>query len=231
MKPAFPSSPISPSFDLSMASLVLGYCGSSAAKEILLDLIAVDSGRRPATWLAGCAPSWDTSSLDALMETLQTAHMQLYQWAQQGSLSSYYLPALLPPFVFFSAAKRHMSRRSSTSRLEVVPMDEAIVVLSPTNKMHPWQLPSAITNTIIHVHGLVLQGWALDRNVHSDPPPDQSSSPLPVMQLRALQLSSLHAAFEIAPECPVMVVRVQPHANEAVESADEGMRPAVSSAV
>jgi hypothetical protein len=216
-----------------MASLVLGYCGSSAAahmEEILPDLIAVDSGRPPATWLAGCAPSWDTSSLDAWMETLQTAHMQLYQWARQGCLRSYYLPALLHPFVFLSAAKLHTSRRSSTSRLEVVPIDEAIVVLSPTNKMHPWQLPSASTNTIIHVHGLVLHGGALDRNVLSDPPPGQSSSPLPVMQLRALQLSSLHAAFEIALECPVMVVRVQPHDDEAVKSADEGMRPAVSSA-
>lgn len=226
-----------------MASLVLGYCGSSGAahmEEILPDLIAVDSGRPPATWLAGCAPSWDTSSLDAWMETLQTAHMQLYQWARQGCLSSYYLPALLHPFVFLSAAKLHMSRRSSTSRLEVVPIDEAIVVLSPTKKMHPWQLPrkhitelqpSASTNTIIHVHGLVLQGGALDSNVLSDLPPGQSSAPLPVMQLRPLQLSSLQAALEIALECPVMVVRVQPHADEAVKSADEGMRPAVSSAV
>jgi len=44
------------------------------------------------------------------METLQTAHMQLYQWAQQGCLRSYYLLALLHPFVFLSAAKLHMSR-------------------------------------------------------------------------------------------------------------------------
>ena len=195
-----------------MASLVLGYCGSNAAahmEELLPDLIAVDNGQPPEAWLVGCAPSWDISSLDAWMETVQTAHMQLYQWALQGCLRSYYLPALLHPFVFLRAAKLHMSRRPSSSRLEVVPLEEAIIVLSPTKKMHPRELAPA-RSSVIHVHGLVLRGGALDRNVLSDPRPGQSSSPLPVMLLMSMQSSSLQTAWEISMECPVMA-RVQPH--------------------
>ena len=57
------------------------------------------------------------------METVHTAHQQLYGWTRRGCLRSYYMPVLMHPREFLTAAKIHMSRRRATSRLEVVPLE------------------------------------------------------------------------------------------------------------
>mmetsp|Transcript_69832 Transcript_69832/g.102330 ORF Transcript_69832/g.102330 Transcript_69832/m.102330 type:complete len:734 (-) Transcript_69832:15-2216(-) len=195
---------------LQMINLLLGYMGSSGSAhmvEILPDVTALDRNSPPPSWQRGCPATWATSSLDVWMEIIQTAHMQLYQWARLSCLRSYYIPVLLHPRSFFVAVKIHMSRRTSTSRLEVVPLEEATIFLSPTNRTHPSQLTPISSNAVIHVHGLVLHGAVLElpRNVLADLQSSQTLTALPLMQVTSLKLSSIQATLEIAFDCPFIV--------------------------
>jgi hypothetical protein len=109
--------------------------------------------------------------------------------------------------------KIHMSRRRATSRLEVVPLDEATIFLTPTRNMSPAKMTPVATNTNIHVHGLLLQGAHLEmpRNILTDPLPGTTNlTPLPVMQIMSLKHSSIQAALDVSFDCPVFMTARPP---------------------
>ena len=197
-----------------MANVLRGRLGIGGAQELLRvlpDLQALESRTIPPSWLPSTPCPWRTSSLHTWTLMVQAAHTQLNRWARLGGLRSYYLPVLQAPEAFLTAARVHLSRQVASSRLQVVPLEDSKVCLTPTARMQPSLLPAVVNSAGINVHGLVLQGgveFEVARSTLKDVDAlvtTTEEARLPVMQVTAVSRSAPSPQRDVAFECPLFL--------------------------
>jgi len=166
-------------------------------QDILLRHLQNES--TPAEWQQR---SWRVRKLDAWMQLLRSAHLQLQSWCQLGYCKCYSLAPLLFPQAFFAALKTSIFRKCILTSVEAVPIEEARVHLVPTKKMSTDEISDNIASlgTTAFVRGIELLGAALElpRLVLSDS--SSMTNLLPILQVRNVRMSSTTA--DLSYECP-----------------------------